>query len=80
MTLPNTMYICLKELTNHMNLFLFNLSDNLKVAQYNLLSFTNNSIVICKIIVGDGFPVPWADVGIRPYEKRRKIYESNRNC
>ena len=37
--------------------------------QYNILSFTNNSIVICKIIVGaDAHIRPRVDVGIDPYE------------
>ena len=36
---------------------------------YNLLPFTNNSIVICKIIVGaDAHIRPRVDVGIDPYE------------
>ena len=37
--------------------------------RYNLLPFTNNSIEICKMIVGDGFPVPRAGRP-RPYEDK----------
>ena len=47
--------------------------------RYNLLPFTDTNSVICKIIVGaDAHIRPRVDVGIDPYEKRRKIYyESN---
>ena len=44
--------------------------------KYKSPCFTDTNSVICKIyVVGDdAYIVPWADVGIRPYEKRRKIY------
>ena len=51
--------------------------------RYNLLPFTDTNSVICKIYVvgADAHIRPRVDVGIDPYEKRRKIYyESNRNC
>ena len=51
--------------------------------RYNLLPFTDTNSVICKIYVvgADAHIRPRVDVGIDPYEKRRKIYyESNWNC
>ena len=49
--------------------------------RYNLRSFTDTNSVICKIIVGT--PVlgcPRTPQERCPYEKRRKIYESNRGA
>ena len=51
--------------------------------RYNLLPFTDTNSVICKIYVvgADAHIRLRVDVGIDPYEKRRKIYyESNWHC
>ena len=62
--------------TNHDKTPLFYAEEFFFLWRYNLREFTDTNSVICKIyVVGDdAYIVPRADVGIRPYEKRRKIY------
>ena len=51
------------------------IAEEFYFTQYNLLSFTDTSIAICKIyVVGDdAYIVPWADVGIRPYKTHQHL-------